>query len=407
MFIERSIKSTLLRFAKFPVVGLFGPRQSGKTTLVKAIFKNHKYLNFEDPEMRELATNDPKGFFKTNENEHGIILDEFQYVPQILSYVQIEADEKKRPGYFVLTGSQNFLMPVPSMCKRVEGNQAITQSLAGRIGILTLLPLSIHELKQNGSLPLSFDEMIFKGGFPRIYTEPFSPTELYPSYIHSYVERDVRQLVNVENLRIFQKFMQLCAGRIGQLLNVSDIAMNCGINSRTAEKWLSILQASYIIFLLNPYHENFNKRVTKTPKLYFYDTGLACSLLDIKSAENIALSPFRGHLFESLIISDLFKQYFSLGTNVPLYFWRDKNGYIEIDCLINLGNSLVPLEIKSGQTINTNFFDSLTKWNEIAGTNPQNGYLIYGGDAQQKRSAGNVVGWQHSSNLIEKIEKNE
>ena len=394
MFLERAITDTLLLYAKFPVVGLFGPRQSGKTTLVKTTFKKHIYLNFEDPETRELAASDPKRFFQDNENEHGIILDEFQYVPQILSYVQIESDEKKRPGYFVLTGSQNFLM-----------NQAITQSLAGRIGILTLLPLSIKELKQNNLLPQSIDEIIFNGGYPKIYTEQFTPGELYPSYIHSYVERDIRQLVNVENLRTFQQFMQLCAGRIGQLLNISDIAMNCGINSRTAEKWLSILQASYIIFLLNPYHQNFNKRVTKTPKLYFYDTGLACSLLDLKSSEQIALSPFRGHLFESLIISDLFKQYFSLGTKAPLYFWRDKNGYIEVDCLVNLGNKLIPLEIKSGQTIVPGFFNSLSKWNEIAHADPEDGSVIYGGDHVQKRSSGTIIGWQSSGDLISALEK--
>lgn len=394
MFLERAITKTLLRYAKFPVVGLFGPRQSGKTTLVKAAFTNHKYLNFEDPETRELAASDPKRFFKENENKYGIILDEFQYVPQILSYVQIESDEKKRPGYFVLTGSQNFLM-----------NQAVTQSLAGRIGILTLLPLSIKELKSNKCLPQSVDEIIFKGGYPKIYTEQFDPSELYPSYIHSYVERDVRQLVNVENLRTFQKFMQLCAGRIGQLLNISDIAMNCGINSRTADKWISILQASYILFLLNPYYENFNKRVTKTPKLYFYDTGLACSLLDLKSPETVALSSFRGHLFESFIIADFFKQYFSLGTSAPLYFWRDKNGYIEIDCLVNMGSKFVPIEVKSGQTIVTGFFDSLSKWNVIAKADPENGYVIYGGDVVQKRSLGNIIGWQESGDLVASLEK--
>lgn len=396
MFLTRSITETLLRFAKFPVVGLFGPRQSGKTTLIKNVFSNHRYYNFEDPETRELATSDPKRFLRDAENEYGIILDEFQHIPQILSYVQLIADDKKRPGYFVLTGSQNFLM-----------NQAITQSLAGRIGILTLLPLGIQEFKDNGFL-LSSNELIFNGGYPRIYTEKFTAEEFYPSYIQSYVERDVRQLVNVENLRIFQKFMQLCAGRIGQLLNISDLAMNCGINARTAERWLSILEASYVIFLLQPYHENFNKRVTKTPKLYFYDTGLACSLLGIKSAADLALSSFRGHLFESFMMADFFKQYFSLGTKVPLYFWRDKNGYVEIDCLINRGIHLIPLEIKSGETINTNFFTSLSKWNELAGADPEKGYVIYGGDLVQKRSIGNVMGWLSAGNLIAAIEsKNE
>jgi predicted AAA+ superfamily ATPase len=393
MFLERAIKKTLLQYAKFPVVGLFGPRHSGKTTLVKNIFNKHVYLNFEDPETRELALTDPKRLLQNNENKYGIIFDEFQYVPQILSYVQIESDEKKRPGYFVLTGSQNFLM-----------NQAITQSLAGRIGILTLLPLSINELKQNDCLPSSVDELITRGGYPKMYTEHFEPSELYPSYIHSYVERDIRQLINVENLRTFQRFMQLCAGRIGQLLNISDIAMNCGIDTRTANSWISILEASYIIFLLSPYHENFSKRVTKTPKIYFYDTGLACSLLDLKSPETVALSPFRGHLFESLMIADFFKQYFSLGTRAPLYYWRDKNGLIEIDCLVNLGNKLIPLEVKSGQTILPTFFSSLSKWNEIAASDPANGYIVYGGDAAQQRSLGNIVGWREAGSLIETIE---
>lgn len=395
MFLERKIKKALLRYAKFPVVGVFGPRQSGKTTLVKSVFQNHKYLNFEDPEIRELAASDPKRFFAMHENDYGVILDEFQYIPHILSYVQIIADEKDRPGYFVLTGSQNFLM-----------NEAITQSLAGRIGILTLLPFSISELAFSNQLPQSVDELLCKGSYPRIFASQFEPEELYPSYIHSYVERDIRQLVNVENLRTFQKFMQLCAGRIGQLLNISDIATNCGINNRTADKWLSILQASYIIFLLQPFHENFNKRVTKTPKIYFYDTGLACSLLDLKNPETVALSPFRGHLFESLIIADFYKQYYNRGTKAPLYFWRDKNGLIEIDCLINQGNALIPIEVKSGQTIVTNYFDSLTKWKSIAQMSPDDGYVIYGGYETQKRSQGTIMGWRSSGDLIEHLEKN-
>lgn len=394
MILKRDMHETLLSFAQFPVVGLFGPRQSGKTTLVKNVFKNHRYFNFEDPEIRELAQTDPKRFLRESENEHGIILDEFQYTPQILSYVQVESDARNRPGYFVLTGSQNFLM-----------NQAITQSLAGRIGILTLLPLSINELNENNILAdQSADEIMLKGGYPRIYTENFSPETLYPSYIHSYVERDVRQLINVENLRTFQKFMQLCAGRVGQLLNVSDIATNCGINQRTVDSWLSILNASYVLFLLPPYWENFSKRVTKTPKLYFYDTGLACSLLDIKTPGQLALSPFRGNLFENMIITDLHKQYFNQGSNAPLYFWRDKNGIIEIDCLINRGGLFRPIEIKSGETANTSFFDSLSKWNKMAESDPSNGHVVYGGDSVQNRSIGKLIGWKASGHLVATLE---
>jgi|SRR4030095_359439 len=390
MFLNRDIKDTVMRFSKFPVVGIFGPRQSGKTTLCKNLFKNHVYLNFENPEILEFVTQDPKGFLQKYENEHGIIVDEFQHFPQFLSYVQIEADEKKRPGYFVLTGSQNFLM-----------NAAVSQSLAGRIGILTLLPLSINECAHNNLLDNNVNEMIVKGFYPRIYTENFIPDELYPSYIQTYIERDVRLLTNVENLSTFKKFMKLCAGRIGQLLNISDIATNCGITQKTADHWISILQASYIVFLLQPHHGNFNKRITKSAKLYFYDTGIACSLLGIKSITDLEPSPFRGHLFECFIIADLFKQYLNKGTNAPLYFWRDRNGLIEVDCLVEHANKLTPIEIKSGQTIVADFFTSLKKWNELAQTNPEDGFIIYGGQESQKRSVGTVVGWQEAGNIVD------
>jgi len=389
MLFKRDIHDAIQRFAKFPVIGLFGPRQSGKTTLVKSTFTNHVYLNFENPETLDFVTQDPKGFLKTYENEHGIILDEFQHFPKLLSYIQIEVDEKKRPGYFILTGSQNFLM-----------NEAITQSLAGRIGILTLLPLSINELHTNNMLPPHSNDLIITGGYPRLFTDNFTPDELYPSYIQTYVERDVRLLTNVENLSTFKKFMKLCAGRVGQLLNISDIATNCGITQKTAVRWLSILETHYIIFLLQPYHGNFNKRVTKTPKIYFYDTGLACSLLGIKQSDELELSPFRGHLFECFIIADLYKQFFNKGTTAPLYFWRDKNSLIEVDCLIETGNKLTPIEIKSGQTVIASFFTSLEKWNTISNTQAENGYIIYGGADVQKRSKGNVVGWQKAGTII-------
>ena len=391
---KRDLSRTVRRFSKFPVVALLGPRYSGKTALIKELFNKHSYFNFENPQTRFFVSSDPQKFLKNNENNYGIILDEFQHIPEILSYIQIEADEKKRPGYFILTGSQNFLM-----------NEAITQSLAGRVGILTLLPLSISEMKQSKILPESSDEALFYGGYPRIYSEKFSPLELYPSYIQSYLERDVRALLNVKNLTIFQKFMKLCAGRVGQLLNIEDLATNCGINRKTAEKWISILEASYIIFLLKPHHKNFNKRITKMPKIYFYDTGLVCSLLEIRSYKDLFSSPFRGPLFECFIVADLFKQYCNMGLRPPLYFWRDKNGLIEIDCLIDVGVSLIPIEIKSGETVADDYFGALSKWNTIANTNPQNNYIVYGGELVQSRSLGNLVGWESSFSLIEKIEK--
>jgi len=390
---KRELVSTLMRFSKFPVVAILGPRQSGKTTLAKDVFKNHKFLNLESPHIRELAINDPLAFLRENENEFGIILDEFQYAPQILSYIQVESDEKKRPGYFILTGSQNFLM-----------NQAVTQSLAGRIGIVTLLPLSIKELKDNSLLPENINEAVVNGGYPRLYAENFSTLELYPSYIHSYIERDVRQLVRVENLRTYQKFMQLCAGRVGQLLNIADIATNCGVNRSTIESWISILEASYVVFTLKPYWENFKKRATKMPKLYFYDTGLACSLLDINTPAQLAASPFRGPLFESFIIADLHKQYFNMGRRPPLYFWRDNNGYIEVDCLANIGNNLIPMEIKSGETASTDFFKGLVKWSKLTQTDPAKGYIVYGGQYTQSTSDGKLLSWKNVGGLMAELE---
>lgn len=390
---KRELKATIARYKKFPAIALLGPRQSGKTTLAKETFKTHRYTSFEDPATRELAERDPRKFFANNENKHGIIIDEFQHVPQILSYIQLEADEKDRPGYFVLTGSQNFLM-----------NQAITQSLAGRVGILTLLPLSLHELTANKLIAKkSVDDIIFSGGYPRLYAKKFTPQELYPSYIQSYVERDVRQLTAVGDLRSFQRFMQLCAGRIGQQLNLSELSSACGISVSTVQRWISILEASYVLFLLPPYFKNFNKRLTKSPKLYFYDTGLACSLLGIESPEQLALHHLRGNIFESFIIADLCKQYFNVGKRPPLYYWRDLNGRLEVDCIIEEGLSLVAIEIKSGETFSYDFFDNLQEWSALAETDPKHNYVIYGGDFVQSRAAGNIRGWKSAGDFVKKM----
>lgn len=394
MLISRDIEAALQRFRKFPVVVVMGPRQSGKTTVVQKFFAQHRYVNLEEPEMLAFVTGDPKRFLREYENDYGIIIDEFQYAPAILSYIQLASDTHNRPGYFVLTGSQDFLM-----------NEAITQSLAGRAGILRLLPFSIHELAENNLIPRTIDTLMFQGGYPRVYANNIAPRDLFPAYIHTYVERDVRQLINVENLLLFQKFMQLCAARVGQLLNISDLAMQCGISQKVVHQWLSILEASYIIFLLKPYFNNFTKRLTKTPKLYFYDTGLVCSLLNLRAADTLILNPFRGPLFENLIIADLYKQFFNLGFKPSLYFWRDQNGRIEVDGLIDLGNRLVPLEIKSGETISNDFFTGVKNWSALANINPENAYIIYGGDSHQSRSNGTVISWRNASTLIAKLEE--
>ena len=391
---SRELTKVLKRYTKFPVVALLGPRQSGKTTLVQKAFPKHKFLSLDREVTRAFALEDPEGFLLTNENEHGIILDEFQYAPQITSYIKLEADKKKRPGYFILTGSENFLV-----------NKAITESLAGRVGILNLLPLSMTELLENNLMPDSLDELIFNGGYPRLYAEDFLPTELYPSYILSYIQRDVGQLVNPQNILTFKRFVQLCAGRIGQLCNVNALAAETGISAPTAKEWLSILQASYIIFFLEPHFKNFNKRLVKTPKLYFFDTGLACSLLRIDSPQALSNSHFRASLFESLIISDFYKQYCNLGRRPSLYFWRDVGGGHEVDCILDQGIKNYPVEIKSGKRIASDFFRGLDYWNKIADGNSNDSYLIYANEEKQIRKHGNVLGWKDSNNLINTIVK--
>ena len=390
--ITRALTKTLHNFAKFPVVALLGPRQSGKTTLAREAFPNHKFFSLDDVEVRQFMLQDPKGFLSTHDNPHGMILDEFQYAPEFVNYIKLAVDQQKRSGYFVLTGSQNFLM-----------NEKITESLAGRVGILNLLPLSLQELRDSHLLSSNVNETIIKGSYPRIYSEDFLPEQLYPSYLQSYVERDIRQLINVENLTTFQRFVQLCAGRTGQLISYDALSSECGVSAPTIKKWLSILEACYIIFMLEPHSNNFNKRITKTPKLYFFDTGLACSLLRISTAQEVALSPFRGALFETLIISDLYKQYCNRGMRSPLYFWRDKGGAYEVDCIIDEGNNLFPIEIKSGQTLASDCFRGVTHWNEFSGSSAANSFVIYGGTEQQSRSSGNVVGWQAAAGLVERI----
>jgi len=392
MFIDRIMSEYIQKFQKFPVIAILGPRQSGKTTFAKKYFTQHVFVSFEQESIRQDAQQDPEKFFKKYENLHGIIIDEFQYVPEILSYIKYLSDERAQAGYFVLTGSSNFLM-----------NQQITQSLAGRVGILTMLPLSIKELQQAQLLP-SLEDLILQGGYPRVYQENFEPDEFYPSYIHSYIERDVRQLTNVTDLYQFQRFMKLCAARVGQLLNLSDLATNCSISVKTAERWLSILQASYVIFLLQPYHVNFNKRVIKQAKLYFYDTGVASSLLELKDVHSLSHSYMYGHLFENFIIADLMKQYYFRGTQPPLYFWRDKNGRIEVDCLINIGHKLILIEIKSSMTIRNEYFDGLIRFQEMSKEQiTVKNYVVYAGDTTEERNSGMMVSWKSLGDFIDII----
>ena len=387
--IKRDVEKKLKYLAtKFPVVAVLGPRQSGKTTLVQDVFKKHTYLSLEDLDVRGLAESDPRRFLEDYENKHGIILDEIQNVPSLLSYIQTYVDKQKKEGYFVLIGSQNFLI-----------NQAITQTLAGRIAILTLLPLSINEMKKEKIIPANIRAALFKGCYPRLYDKKVKPTDLYQYYIRTYIERDVRQIINVTNLTTFKNFLKLCAGRIGQLLNISSLGNDCGISAVTAKAWLSLLEESYIVFLLQPYYKNFSKRIVKSPKIYFYDTGIACSLLGIDSYAQLTTHYLRGGLFESYIISDLMKQFYNQGKMPPLHFWRDKHGH-EIDCIIEKADTLIPIEIKAGKTVSQDYFKGLDYWNSLTKSNPKNSYVVYAGKTNHKRANGNIVSWRSVTEII-------
>lgn len=381
-YFKRNAAEVLLRYAsKFPVVAVLGPRQSGKTFLVKKLFSQYRYINLENADVRYAALQDPRQFLQSFLKDVGVIIDEFQHVPELLSYIQTTVDELYKPGFFVLTGSHNFLM-----------NQHITQSLAGRVGIVTLLPLSIGELQENNIMPQDIETMLYQGCYPRLYAQPFTPQELYPPYIQTYIERDVRQVINVENLALFQKFLKLCAGSTGQLINLSSLASDCGISAPTARSWLSILEASYIVFLLQPYHNNFRKRLVKSPKLYFYDAGLACSLLNIASPEVLQTHYLKGALFESYIISNFIKRWHNAGRVPQIYFWRDSHGN-EIDCIIENGKRIIPVEIKSGMTIAGDYVRPIRHWYDMTGEQGI-GYAIYTGPENLKTMNTSILNWK-------------
>jgi uncharacterized protein len=384
--IPRILKDELLTSSlQLPVVAILGPRQSGKTTLAKATFHKHKYISLEDLDTRQRAIEDPRKFFRDicSGNSEGVILDEFQNTPAILSYIQTIVDEQERPGYFVLTGSQNFLV-----------NQEITQTLAGRIALLTLLPLSITELKADTLLPRDAEELMFKGAYPRIYAHNVNPITWYRDYIETYLERDVRQIANVKDLTQFKYFTQLCAGRIGQIINYASLASDCGIDVRMVKEWLSLLEASYVIFMLHPHHKNFNRRLVKSPKLYFYDTGLACSLLKIESQDQLLTHYMRGNLFEGLIISEFYKRFFNNNRRPSISFWRDNHGH-EVDCIIERASELIPVEIKSCMTPYPKIFNELQQWYKISESSVANGYVVYGGDENQSRLHGTALSWKN------------
>lgn len=390
--IHRDLTDALKTAAHFfKAVAVLGPRQSGKTTLVQTVFPNHRYISFEDLDIRERAKTDPRLFLSEYPTEYGIILDEIQHVPDLLSYIQTIADREKKNGFFIITGSQNFLV-----------NQAVSQTLAGRLALLTLYPLSIDELKQANLLPDTIEQAIFNGSYPFVYAQNAPVSLTYANYIRTYVERDVRQIKNITDLNLFQRFLQLCAGRIGQLLNINSLANDCGIDVKTAREWLSVLEASYVIFLLYPYYKNFGKRLIKAPKLYFVDTGLACSLLNIRNHEQLLEHYMRGGLVEGFIISDLYKQYFNLNIKPSIYFWRDYLGN-EIDCIIEEALYLAPIEIKAGRTVSKDYFKQFSYWKKIETPVPSINYVVYSGPENQEWPQAKVLSWLSTGDLIKTL----
>ncbi len=384
--VQRELKGKIIALKeKFPILTLTGARQTGKTTLLKSIYSEVPYVSLEDIDNREFALNDPRGFLSNYPN--GAVIDEIQNVPTIFSYLQTVVDSKDI--HFAISGSQNFQLI-----------EKITQSLAGRTASLKLLPFSYNELVVSGKFKFDrYEELVYNGGYPRIYDKNIAPIDFYSNYISTYIERDVRQIKNIENLNAFSNFMKLCAGRTGQLLNIQSLATDAGISPNTAKSWLSVLEASYVLYLFQPHYKNFNKRIVKSPKLYFYDTGLACNLLNLENSKQLETHYLKGGLFENFVINEFLKKRFNAGKKSNLYFWQSKTKK-EIDILTEQADKLIPFEVKSSKTRNESFFENLQYWkklNKLEDNNLLN--VIYGGDENIKTSKGNYISWRNIFDL--------
>jgi predicted AAA+ superfamily ATPase len=386
--IRRTISETLIKQSGlYPVIGITGPRQSGKTTLVRTCFPEKRYVSLEDYDTREFAVSDPRGFL--DRMPEGGIIDEIQRVPALLSYIQTIVDEPSQRKRFVLTGSNQFLLL-----------KHVSQSLAGRISLLRLLPFTVTELgvTESGRLPLN--HFLYNGGYPRIYRESLNPTDWYANYVETYLEKDLKDIVNVLNLDLFTMFLSVIASCCGQLLNLSSIGSVLGIDQKTVKAWIAALQQSQIVILLQPYFKNYRKRVVKTPKLYFYDTGLACALLKIKSPDALADHFARGQLFENFVVSELHKESFHHNLRTDFYFWRDHTGH-EVDCLFEDNGAVVPVEIKSSQTVRDDFFNGLRYFTGIEKKAGKRSYVVYGGDESQVRfQAIKVLPWKEVAHVL-------
>ncbi|MEJ2388099.1 MAG: ATP-binding protein [Chromatiaceae bacterium] len=379
--IPRDAESILREHAKgYPVVALTGPRQSGKTTLARAVFAEKPYVSLENPAMREFADTDPQGFFR--QYADGAVIDEAQRCPALFQSMQGVVDEARKPGQFIVTGSQQFGLLT-----------GISQSLAGRVAMHHLLPFSAAELRRVDLLPDNVEAALFKGAYPPVYDRRLDPSGWYANYVQTYLERDVRQLINVRDLTQFQRFLRLCAGRSGQLLNLSALGEETGVSHNTVREWLSVLEASFIIHRLPPYYRNFNKRLVKTPKLYFYDTGLVTWLLGIEEARQIRTHPLRGALFETWVVGEFMKKRLNTGRPPNLSFWRDRAGH-EVDLLLPESPGVRPVEIKSGATLQRDAWRNLAQWRDMAGAEAGRPILVYGGDESQRRSDVDVLPWR-------------
>lgn len=394
MYIKRFLEKSIAQAIRyFPIVAILGPCQSGKTTLVKKMFEKHLYVNLADIDIRNTAISDPISFVNLYRNEHGLIIDEFQRVPELLSCILSIADSEQKQGYFILTDSQNFLM-----------NQAMSQQLlAGRISIHTLLPLSIDELMDNNLIP-QVEDMLYQGFYPAIYKDKTPPSLLYRQYVQTYLARGIRELIHVGDLAKFQTFLVACAERVGQCINYTELGKECRISDQTTRKWLTILESNYIIFRLQPYEKTLSKQ---TPKLFFYDSGLVCYLLRLHK-EELAMHSKRGNIFESFIISEIAKNFYNRGYEPTIFFWQDKAKH-EVDCIIKYGIHLVATEIKSGRTPSPRYFDNLVYWKEHLGPQEREPvcYVIYGDNKDRITGYKNLISWQSISSIMTFLDRDK
>lgn len=380
--IQRTLATHIRKMAGlYPIVAVTGPRQSGKTTLLMNMFPEYRYVSLENPDNLSFAINDPNGFLELYNEQ--VIFDEVQRAPQLFSYLQTQVDQSRKMGQFMLSGSQNFNLL-----------NSITQSLAGRVALLKLLPFDFAELKAESLLPEDFTEILIRGNYPALYDRPLPTTDFYANYLETYVERDISTLLNIKDLSSFRTFVRLCAARAGQILNLSELARDAAISVPTVRSWLSMLESSYLVFQLPPYFRNFNKRLIKSPKLYFYDTGLLCFLLGIKTAEQLLLNEQKGAIFENFILNEYMRQNLHQNLHREFYYWRDSNG-LEIDLLISGDSPAFDLvEIKASKTILQKMFNNLDEVGKLAGGLSNRKVLVYSGTLSQKRTDYQVWGWQ-------------